>query len=163
MVRGWAVKWQQGLSQRYPLGQGKQVNLTRYPPSADLPMTSCYPQKFYRDYYHPSNARFWFYGDDSGVCFLCSGLGIGRILGVSGCSKQFTCIFLLAGTFFLYNNSLFTCVQWRSACACWMLTFLSLRRGLWTPAWRPSRCSRWGKNQQQEQGRQMHELGPRAC
>jgi Zn-dependent M16 (insulinase) family peptidase len=22
-------------------------------------------QKFYRDYYHPSNARFWFYGDDS--------------------------------------------------------------------------------------------------
>lgn len=25
------------------------------------------PQKFYRDYYHPSNARFWFYGDDSGA------------------------------------------------------------------------------------------------
>ena len=27
-------------------------------------------QKFYGDYYHPSNARFWFYGDDPGACLL---------------------------------------------------------------------------------------------
>ncbi len=33
-------------------------------------MASLYLQKFYADYYHPSNARFWFYGDDPGGCLL---------------------------------------------------------------------------------------------
>lgn len=40
-----------------------------------LPALLCLPspQKFYRDYYHPSNARFWFHGDDPGGCWLCGG------------------------------------------------------------------------------------------
>lgn len=29
-------------------------------------MASLCLQNFYADYYHPSNARFWFYGDDPG-------------------------------------------------------------------------------------------------
>ena len=32
--------------------------------------------QFYGDYYHPSNARFWFYGDDDGA---------------RGALRQFTC------------------------------------------------------------------------
>ena len=37
-----------------------------WPPPSPPRLPCLYSQKFYGDYYHPNNARFWLYGDDPG-------------------------------------------------------------------------------------------------
>lgn len=58
-----------------PAPNAASCSRRRLPPALRCPHTlpshpPCphisHPQKFYADYYHPSNARFWFYGDDDG-------------------------------------------------------------------------------------------------
>jgi len=129
---------------------------------------SALSQKFYRDYYHPSNARFWFYGDDAGGCLadVCwaplfepttcpSSVRDAAVLpvhcqAISSWLRNSPRLVQLAELMVLANpcsstHANFPCcsLQWRSGCACWTLTCPSLRRGPWTRAWRPSRCSRW--------------------
>lgn len=129
---------------------------------------SALSQKFYRDYYHPSNARFWFYGDDAGGCLadVCwpplsepatcpSPVRHAAVLPVhcpatSIWAARQPCLASTRPAMVLANhcsrthtNNPCCSLQWRSGCACWTLTCLSLRRGPWTRAWRPSRCSRW--------------------